>query len=111
MKILKWEAFQDSRSKYAGEDPGWHKVYIENPLTPLGAGWKFNYCVLGARFKPFMDSIINYEVNKDDVWICSFPKSGTTWTQEMVWLVQNGFNFEEAKEKLLYERSPTLRQM
>lgn len=111
MKILKWEEVMDDRFKYNGEDPNWNKVYIENPHTALGPSWKFNYCILAARYQAYIDSILNYEVNKDDVWICSFPKSGTTWAQEMIWLIHSGFDFEGAKDKLLFERSPTLRQM
>lgn len=131
MKVVKWEEVKDERFKYNGEDPNWFKVYIENPYTALGSSWKFSYCILAARYKDYIDSIFKYEARKDDVWICSFPKSGTTWywsvllfksifqstkwdsfrAQEMVWLVQSGFNFKEAKEKLLFQRSPTLRQM
>ncbi|KAI5694330.1 hypothetical protein M8J75_015161 [Diaphorina citri] len=33
----------------------------------------------------FAEDIINMDVRDDDVWVCSFPKTGTTWTQEMVW--------------------------
>ncbi|XP_077289157.1 luciferin sulfotransferase-like isoform X3 [Arctopsyche grandis] len=39
-------------------------------------------------------------VHHDDVWICSFPKCGTTWTQEMVWLLGHNFDYEKAKEFL-----------
>lgn len=111
MKIIKWNEVADDRYKYDGDDPQWHKVYVENPHTTLGADWKFNYCILAARYKAFMNSIFNYKADKNDVWICSFPKSGTTWAQEMVWLIQSGFDFDGAKEKLLFQRSPTLRQL
>lgn len=112
MKVISWEEINDKRFKYSSkDDPRWHKVLIENTSTPLGPSRSFNHCVLAARYKPVMESMINYEVDADDVWICSYPKSGTTWAQEMVWLIHSGFDFKAAKEQLLFQRSPTLRQM
>ena len=37
------------------------------------------------------------EVRSDDVWISSFPKCGTTWTQEMVWNIVNNVDLDTAK--------------
>ena len=36
-------------------------------------------------------------VRPDDVWISSFPKCGTTWTQEMVWNILNNVDLDTAK--------------
>ncbi|XP_043276423.1 luciferin sulfotransferase-like [Venturia canescens] len=60
---------------------------------------------LPAYYKKFANSIENFEVRDDDVWVCSFPKSGTTWTQEMVWCIANNLDFEAAKV-VLSERFP-----
>ena len=46
------------------------------------------------------------EVFKEDIWISSFPKCGTTWTQEMVWNIVNDLDFEKAKSEKLDERIP-----
>jgi len=54
------------------------------------------------------ESIYNFELRTDDVWINTFPKCGTTWTQEMVWQIVNGCKFEEAKKDPLWLRSPFL---
>ena len=35
------------------------------------------------------DRIYDMEVREDDVWIVSYPKSGTTWAIETVWMVIN----------------------
>ncbi|GJQ87477.1 hypothetical protein Trydic_g19237 [Trypoxylus dichotomus] len=56
--------------------------------------------VLPSRFDDYKDRIENFEVRDDDIWVASFPKSGTTWTQEMVWLVVNNCDYEGAKELL-----------
>jgi len=48
----------------------------------------------------------NFKARPDDVWILSVPRSGTTWTQEMIWLLANNMNFEQAEQRLLIERFP-----
>ena len=42
-----------------------------------------------------------------DIWIVTYPKCGTTWTQEIVWNIVNGVQVERIKEPL-YGRSPFL---
>ena len=49
---------------------------------------------------------MNMEVFEEDIWISSFPKCGTTWTQEMVWNIVNDLDFEKAKSEKLDERIP-----
>ena len=40
------------------------------------------------------DRIYDMEVREDDVWIVSYPKSGTTWAIETVWMVINDVDIE-----------------
>lgn len=65
-------------------------------------------CVLPAKFLEYIQRIRDMEVRPDDIWVCSYPKCGTTWTQEMVWLLGNGLNFDDAKSEELYKRFPFL---
>ena len=69
-----------------------------------------------------MYSSLFFEVREDDVWVASFPKCGTTWTQvilanqykaivqlysfvkEMVWNIMHGVDLEAAKATNLEER-------
>merc|ERR1712150_15784 len=53
------------------------------------------------------DTILNFEVRPDDVWIITYPKCGTTWTQEIVWNIINDMN-EELGQLPLFARSPFL---
>jgi len=47
-------------------------------------------------------------VRPDDVWVSTFPKCGTTWTQEMVWNIVNNLDFKTAKSVELDDRVPFL---
>lgn len=121
MSHFEWEEISDPRFKYEQIDPEipfstpkWSKVWIKDSSEikcPLGANWKFNYCILSSRYKVYMDLIREMDVSPDDVWVTTYPKSGTTWTQEMVWLIHSDFNFELAKSIPLAWRAPTLREM
>lgn len=77
-----------------------------NPPTPLGPDYQFSKQFLPTRFRKFADQIENFEVRPDDVWSVTFAKAGSTWSQEMIWLLNNNLDFEKAKKKLLTERFP-----
>ncbi|KAI4457264.1 sulfotransferase sult [Holotrichia oblita] len=61
-----------------------------------------------SNYEREADKFYNFEVRSDDIWIVTFPRSGTTWTQEMVWLIANDLDFETAKAINLNERCPFL---
>ncbi|CAL1689351.1 unnamed protein product [Lasius platythorax] len=50
----------------------------------------------------------NFETRPDDTWIITYPRSGTTLTQELIWLVANDLNFDEAHQRPLIKRFPFL---
>ena len=52
--------------------------------------------------------ISSFDVREDDIWISSFPKCGTTWTQEMVWNIVNNVDLEQARSVTLDKRIPFL---
>ncbi|KAL2730303.1 sulfotransferase 1C4-like isoform X2 [Vespula maculifrons] len=58
-------------------------------------------------------TVYNAKPHPDDTWVVSYPRSdnlylelGTTLTLELVWLVVNDMNFEEAKKQSLHYRFP-----
>ena len=56
----------------------------------------------------YLPQIKKFEVRPDDTWICTFPKCGTTWTQEMVWCLKNKLDFAKAKSTSQNVRVPFL---
>jgi len=66
------------------------------------------HVTLPLGFEKFKRPIKNWQVRNDDVYVLTFPRTGTTWTQELVWLLHNDCNFEEAKTVALDRRFPFL---
>lgn len=64
--------------------------------------------ILPTSYADFADQIYNFEARPDDVFICTFPRSGTTWTQEMIWLISNNLDYEKALNVQQFERFPFL---
>jgi len=87
--------------KYINKDncPGYSN-YVE-----LSDG--VNRCVLTDKYVDyFAEEIKNFEVFEDDIWVITFPKCGTTWTQEIVWLLNNNLDYEAAYNTFIDVRFP-----
>ncbi|EFX63192.1 hypothetical protein DAPPUDRAFT_268909 [Daphnia pulex] len=64
--------------------------------------------VLTPEFGRNYDEFLDFQIRKDDAWVVTFPKCGTTWTQEMVWMLINDCDAELAKQTPLTVRAPFL---
>merc|ERR1711934_1121930 len=98
----------------------WVEELEESPvLTRFSDGLKSAFNQGCVRFQPsgqvmprcfarMEKAVSEVEVREDDVWIASFPKCGTTWTQEMVWNIMHDVDLESAKATSLEKRVPFL---
>lgn len=97
---LKYELLDVEKTKkmlkmFHGERTGWVQVGEKKYFFPN------RYIEQGEGF-------YNFKVRPDDTWVLSYPRSGTTWTQELVWLLSNNLDFETAENNLLADRFPFL---
>nr|AFM90332.1 amine sulfotransferase [Callorhinchus milii] len=53
-----------------------------------------------------LDWVKDYKAHQDDVFIVSYPKSGTTWMQQIVSLVLADGDVDSVKNESLYQRAP-----
>ncbi|XP_067560108.1 sulfotransferase 1C4-like isoform X4 [Pseudorca crassidens] len=52
------------------------------------------------------DQIWNFQARPDDLLISTYPKAGTTWTQEIVDLIQNEGDIDRSQRAPTHERFP-----
>ncbi|XP_011702933.1 PREDICTED: sulfotransferase 1 family member D1-like [Wasmannia auropunctata] len=90
---------------------------VEGELAAALANWypshKRGFVKIGQKewFLPYKyvedgGDVYEIETRPDDTWIVTYPRSGTTMMQELIWLVANDLNFDEAHKKYLLERFP-----
>ncbi|KAF2892847.1 hypothetical protein ILUMI_13326 [Ignelater luminosus] len=86
------------------------RIIHEKILNDLHTGFVLlgeDRTCMPEHFLNYAERIKNFEVKNEDVWVASYPKTGTTWTQEMVWMIANNVDIK-AGEKSLSDRFPFL---
>ncbi|XP_071165048.1 sulfotransferase 1C4-like [Mytilus edulis] len=73
-----------------------------------GQHWYEGVLFFGYSPPDILDAVKHFEVRDDDVFIVTYPKAGTTWMQEIVWLILSDGDFERASKQQVYFRSPFL---
>ncbi|XP_032093355.1 sulfotransferase 1C2-like isoform X2 [Thamnophis elegans] len=53
-----------------------------------------------------LELLRNFKAQPDDLLICTYPKAGTTWVQEIVDMVQHGGDKQKCARAPIYERIP-----
>ncbi|XP_023164036.1 estrogen sulfotransferase [Drosophila hydei] len=56
--------------------------------------------VIPRKYIEMGESIRDLPIYKDDVWMVSYPRTGSTWAQEMIWLLGHQLDYEAAKQDL-----------
>lgn len=77
--------------------------HIKNNFFDAGHG-----CILPQRYRDISEQVKNLKVRSDDVFLCSYPRTGSTWLQEILWLLGNDLDFDKAKAVMQQVRNPTL---
>ncbi|KAH8416080.1 hypothetical protein KR222_007715 [Zaprionus bogoriensis] len=78
------------------------------PVNLIDKDWTQRKLYFMGPVKSFPQMVHDMQVLEDDVWLVTNPKSGTTWMQELLWLLMNDCNFEAALAKDLELRTPFL---
>ncbi|CAH0390405.1 unnamed protein product [Bemisia tabaci] len=82
-------------SHFKGEREGFIQVGDEKWLVP-------------ARYARHASGYYQFPLKMGDVWIMTFPRSGTTWCQELIWLLNNNLDYKKSAAVALERRSPFL---
>ncbi|KAJ8982716.1 hypothetical protein NQ317_019507 [Molorchus minor] len=77
---------------------------IKNALYEFNPGKS----LLPRAYENIAQKILDAPVREDDTWLVSFPRTGSTWCQEMVWLIGNNLDFDTALNTLQLYRSPII---
>ncbi|KAL3882635.1 hypothetical protein ACJMK2_028959 [Sinanodonta woodiana] len=97
--------FNKARLRFRGivqvDDSAWRRVKL----------YKYKDVSIPGHVVTILDNIENFKVREDDIWVVSYPRSGTTWTQEIVYLIKSGLNFEAANSQIIDDRFPFLEFM
>ncbi|KAF5271008.1 hypothetical protein FQR65_LT05358 [Abscondita terminalis] len=91
-----------------GDDTDLGKIFVNGYSAKTYIEVGEDKVVLPEKFRRYWKDISDFEVRDDDVFICVFPKSGSRWTQEMVWLILNNLDYDKALTTAHVERSPLL---
>ncbi|XP_020290948.1 sulfotransferase 1C4-like [Pseudomyrmex gracilis] len=90
-ELLSKEKTEEMLKVFKGERTGWVLVGPNKYFFP------YKYTDQGSSF-------YNFKARPDDTWVMSYPRSGTTMTQELVWLLSNNLDFDTARAELLAKR-------
>mgnify|MGYP006358466859 CR=1 FL=1 len=88
-------------------ETAWAKRFVEVSLKSDPA----RSTVIYARFMErhgIYGEVKKMKIYPDDVWIVAFMKCGTTWTQEMAWMINSNLDYKMAARVKLEDRFPQL---
>ncbi|KAG7158663.1 Luciferin sulfotransferase-like 2 [Homarus americanus] len=94
MEKLQGEELERQQRDFKGYDKG---------LVRLNPGrWLFP-----VDYTKFADNLYKFKFRTSDVVVMTWPKAGTTWTQEIVWTMRNNPNLDHPLAKMgVNDRSP-----
>ncbi|KAF2357214.1 Sulfotransferase domain [Trinorchestia longiramus] len=87
------------------------EAYKKDFPGTLGKIFRIKPCgtIVTEAYKYFDEDIYNFKFRPDDVLVMTYPKCGTTWTQEIIWNMRNNPNLDHPNpHEPLFARSPFL---
>ena len=89
------------------EEKEWKaKFFVDKPKAEVVR--YDNGSLVRRNFAIQMDIFHNFELRDDDIFIMSHPKTGSTWTQELVWMMVNDLDVEKSNNIKKVEKSPNI---
>jgi len=65
------------------------------------------FCIMPQHFVDnYLERVKNMEIFEDDIWVVTYPKCGTTWSQEMSWMIGHNLDYKTSMEIPLDDRFP-----
>ena len=100
MSGIRWNEICDEDKK---------RIKMDFPISLLNDLIRYENGFVMPRYfaENLEEKIYNFELREDDIWIVTYPKSGTTWTLELVWMLINDVELEKGKVPLSV-RSPCI---
>lgn len=84
----------DKAKTYGATEFIWARVDETSANSlPFPDHYKFAECFLPKKYMQISERIDNFQVRSDDVWICAFPKTGSTWATNIVHQLQHNLDF------------------
>ncbi len=103
------QAIANEASNFESDFHKQFKYILNNiPTQPLPNDVlsKFNHVIMPRAYEHIIESIWNINVYEDDTWVVTYPKCGTTWTQEAVWQICNGVDIDDKGKISIRQRFP-----
>lgn len=72
---------------------------------PIKIDWPNRPWTITSNFPEYAERNGTSQVRSDDVWILGQQKCGTTWMQEIIWLLTHDFDFETMSNVISYKRT------
>lgn len=80
------------------------KVLYNDP-NPVLKDYQPTPCQLPELFKTRDLAVKEFPIRKDDVWIFSYQKTGSTWTAELITVLLNGMDFGKIEKEDVTEKA------
>jgi len=76
------------------------EIYGHNDAMRSLVRYENGFLIPRIFAEELFERLQNFEVREDDIWVVTYPKCGTTWTQELTWMLVNDVDKEAGKESL-----------